>query len=85
MTCSPAHRRWCSADHAQLVGDYRDQRDARDALRESAETVPAAFAFGGDVAYYQLEDDDFNAAVPVVTFKDWLIYRAGRNRNPDNE
>lgn len=74
--CSPRHRRFCSPAHAAVVGDYRDQRDARDFLRESGETVPADYAYGGDVAYYQLEQVDFDALVPKVTFKDWLIGHA---------
>jgi hypothetical protein len=42
-----------------MVDQYHDQRDARDALRESE-------------AFYQHEDEDFNREVPQVTFKMWL-------------
>jgi hypothetical protein len=66
MRCSPRHRVHCSPAHAALVGEYRDARDARDMLRETGE-------------YMQMEDDDFDAAVPRVTFKAWLIGNAGRN------
>jgi hypothetical protein len=66
MRCSPRHRVHCGPYHAALVGEYRDQRDARDMLRETGE-------------YMQMEDDDFDAAVPRVTFKAWLIGNAGRN------
>lgn len=69
MRCSPRHAKHCSPDHAALVGGYRDQRDARDALRESGECM-------------QMEDDDFDAAYPPVHFKAWLIGNAGRNRLP---
>lgn len=69
--CSPRHRRHCSRAHAALVCDYRDQRDAREALRESG--APATV---DGAAYYQLEDDDFDQLVPRVTFKDWLVAHA---------
>jgi hypothetical protein len=69
LRCSPRHRLHCSPGHARLVGDYRDARDARDMLRESGE-------------FMQMEDDDFAAAYPPVTFKAWLIGNAGRNRLP---
>ena len=72
-TCSPRHRRFCSPAHSALVGGYRDARDARDALRESGEVAPPSF---GSVAFYQLEDADFDAAVPKVLFKEWLMSHA---------
>ena len=78
--CSPAHRPWCSAFHAALVQGYRDQRDARDALRESGQVAPAWVAGGDPVSMYQLEDDDFDQAYPRVTFRDWLIAHAGIHR-----
>ena len=62
-SCSPRHRRWCSAAHLALVGEYRDARDARDALRESE-------------PYLQHEPAEFDAEVPPVLFKDWLIGHA---------
>lgn len=42
---------------------YRDARDARDALRESD-------------PYLQHEADDFADDVPPITFKEWLIAHA---------
>jgi len=42
------------------VDDYRAQRDARDEARENGE-------------WMRMEDDEFAAAWPVVTFKDWLL------------
>lgn len=66
--------------HREMVQAYYDQRDARDRLRESDIPVPAAFSFGSAATYVQLEDDDFNAAVPRTTFKDWLIGHARDNR-----
>lgn len=65
--CSPRHAKHCGPYHAALVGGYRDQRDARDMLREQGEAM-------------QMEDDDFDAAYPRVTFKEWLIGHAGSNR-----
>jgi hypothetical protein len=81
--CSPRHRGRCSADHLWLVESYRDARDAREALRESGSSVGAAHSYGSDVAAYQLEPDDFAAAYPPVTFRDWLVGNAGRNRHPE--
>lgn len=65
--CSARHRGYCSPDHLWLVQSYRDARYAREALRESR-------------LAYQLENDDFDATYPRVTFKAWLIGHAGRNR-----
>lgn len=79
-TCSPRHRRWCSRAHADLVLAYRDARDARDALRESDMPVPASYAYGSAATCSQLEDDDFDAAFPRVTFRDWLVAHA---RSPE--
>jgi hypothetical protein len=45
-----------------MVHEYHDARDARDSLRESEFCM-------------QMEDSDFAEAVPVVTFKQWLIDR----------
>lgn len=79
MPCSPGMRA-CAATclHRALVREYRDARDARDALRESDQLAPSGVAgtAGGQVAYYQLEPDDFDAAVPPVLFKDWLVGHA---------
>lgn len=65
MPCSPGMRA-CRRDclHRRLVLDYRDARDAWTALRES----PAG---------YQLEDDDFRAAYPATTFRQWLEDQRG--------
>lgn len=64
------------------MGEYRDARDAREALRESDVPVPAAFAHGGVVTYSQLEADDFAAACPPVLFRDWLVENGRRNADP---
>lgn len=42
-----------------MVHDYRDARDAAEALRESERG-------------YQLEDEDFRAAFHPITFRAWL-------------
>lgn len=65
--CGPRHARHCSPAHADLVANYRDARDAVDALRESGTVV------GAGVACYQLEPADFRETVQSVTFKQWLI------------
>lgn len=69
MSCGPAHRKWCSSWHEQLVLDYRDARDAREALRESG-------------PYMQHEPDDFAAEHPPILFRDFLVDYAARNRCP---
>lgn len=80
--CSRSHRS-CSPAHAALVGEYRDARDARNAIRGSDAPVPAAFAHGARVTFMQLEDDDFDRAYPPVTFKDWLVGHVSRQREED--
>lgn len=77
MPCSPgmkACRRDCL--HRAMVREYHDQRDAREALRESGALAPSAFSYGAQVSYSQLEDEDFAQAVPPVTFRSWLEGRA---------
>jgi hypothetical protein len=68
--------------HRESVLAYYDQRDARDRLRESDQPVPAAYAYGSAATYSQLEDADFDAAVPRVTFRMWLEQHA-RTREGD--
>lgn len=55
---------------------YYDACDARDALRGSGTIVPAgavAGSAGADIAYYQLEDADFDALHPPLRWRDWLM------------
>jgi hypothetical protein len=78
--CSPRHRLWCSLYHSQLVQEYRDARDAREALRESATPVPAAYAGGASVSHFQLERDDFAQLHPPILFRDFLVDHAERRR-----
>lgn len=58
-----------------MIDEYRAARDAREALRESGQLAPSSVAgiAHSDVAMYQLDDDDFDRAVPSVTFREWLI------------
>jgi len=63
-----------------MVEEYRDQRDARTALRESDQPVPPGYASGSTAVYYQLEDHQFDDAHPPVWFKDWLIEIGKNNR-----
>lgn len=67
--CGPRHVKHCNPWHAQLVTEYRDARDAVEALRESGQLVTAG---GTAVAMYQLERGDFDQLHPVPTFKEWL-------------
>lgn len=79
-TCSPRHRLWCSVYHSQLVQDYRDARDAREAMRESATPVPAAYSAGAVVSHYQLEPEEFARLHPPLLFRDFLVDHAARRR-----
>jgi hypothetical protein len=65
--CTPRHRRHCNHDHAWLVGSYRDARDAHE-------------AYAG--TNHQLEADELRQLPTHVTFKQWLVQHAGRNRQP---
>lgn len=60
--------------HRRLVEQYRDARDAREALRESATPAPSTVPgiSGSGVVMAQLEPGDFAVHVPPVLFKDWL-------------
>ena len=60
MPCSPGMR-GCRRDclHRDMVSQYHDQRDARDALRETE-------------MYMQHEDVEFEKEFPPVHFKQWL-------------
>lgn len=69
--------------HREMVQAYYDQRDAREALQESDQAVPPEYAFGSAATFMQLEDADFDAAVPRVTFRDWLI--AHRREDQDDD
>lgn len=67
--CGPRHVKHCSPAHARLVSEYRDARDAVEALRESGQLVTAG---GTAVAWYQLERADQDQLLQPVTFKAWL-------------
>lgn len=68
-----------------LLAEYRAQRDARDALRESGALAPSSVpgTAGADVAMYQLSDEEFDEHVPRVTFREWLI--ASREQREQGE
>jgi len=66
--------------HRVLVEGYRDARHAWEALRESDTPVPAAYAGGATTTCMQLEDDEFRAAYPPPTFKQWLIDHSAAER-----
>lgn len=82
MPCPPKMlgcRRGCL--HRAMVEDYRSQRDARLALRESGEQLPPAYTSGSSAVYYQLEDHQFDELCPPVWFKDWLVALGSNNRS----
>jgi hypothetical protein len=70
--------------HRALVREYRDAADAREALRESATPAPSSVPGAGHsgLAMYQLEREEFDAHVPPVLFKDWLIEKAAERQEP---
>ncbi|AXQ61382.1 hypothetical protein SEA_MARIETTA_63 [Gordonia phage Marietta] len=61
--CQPNHVQ-CSADHARLVSEYREERYRQEIEQENA-------------GHWSREDHDRPA---MITFKVWLIGSAGRNR-----
>jgi hypothetical protein len=67
MPCKP-RLTGCAASclHRQLVETYRDSRHSWEERRETSE-------------HLQMEDDDYRAAYPPPTFKQWLIGH-GRGR-----
>lgn len=79
MPCAP-RMAGCHARclHRQLVEQYRDARDQRDSLRESAVAAPSSVPGTAhtNVAMHQLTDDEFDAHVPPVLFKQWLVDHA---------
>lgn len=81
------HRRYeLSGWQRDAVREYRDARDARNALRESGAPVPAgtvAGAGGAPVSCYQLTDAEFNAAYPAPRLADYLRAAAESRREPE--
>lgn len=53
---------------------YRAARDARDAMRESGVQAPTsvAGAAGSQVAYFQIEREEFDRLFPAPTFRSFL-------------
>lgn len=70
--------------HRHVIDDYRAQRDAREALRESGALAPTSVAgvSGSSAAFHQLEAEEFNEHVPAVTFREWLIEWGESRRDP---
>lgn len=64
---------------------YREARDARDAMRESGALATGAIAgtAHSDAAWYQVSDDEFDQAVPPVTFRDVLVGLSGGALEPE--
>lgn len=67
-----------------MLDEYWAQRDAREALRESGAPAPSSVAgtAGSSAAYCQLEAEEFDAHVPAVTFREWLIEWNESRRDP---
>lgn len=62
---------------------YRSARDAREALRESSQPIPAgavAGAAGSSAAWCQLEPEDFTAAYPAPRLADYIRDAAAARR-----
>jgi hypothetical protein len=69
---------------AAAVEDYRHARHAWEALRESSDPIPAgavAGASGSGVAWCQLEDSDFRAAMPAPRLADHIRAAAAARRD----
>jgi hypothetical protein len=80
-------RRYAAPDWMRdALEAYRSARDARDALRESSDPIPAgivAGAAGASCAWNQLERDDFNAACPAPRLADFIRDAAAARRAPE--
>jgi hypothetical protein len=70
------HRRYTLAGwQRDAVTAYRDARDARNALRESGDPIPAgavAGTAGANVGAYQLTDAEFASLYPAPRLADFL-------------
>lgn len=90
VPCSRPHRRHCSPDHAQLVSDYRDARCAWEEAFEAGTSSTYRRGIIRDARRASRrggrnEVVDFVEGVPPVTFREWLVAQAGRNRDPEGE
>jgi hypothetical protein len=68
------------------VTAYRDARDARNALRESGDPIPAgavAGTAGAHVGAYQLTDAEFASVYPAPRLADFLRDAAESRRAPE--
>lgn len=68
---------------SEALTAYRSARDARDAMRESSQPIPAgavAGAAGSSAAWCQLEADDFARAYPAPRLADFIREAAAARR-----
>lgn len=65
------------------LDDYRTAVAQWEEQRESGRMAPAAYAFGAQIAMYQLEDDEYAKAFPRPRFTDFVSEHAARRRNPE--
>jgi hypothetical protein len=81
------HRRYTLAGwQRDAVAAYRDARDARNALRESGDPIPAgavAGTAGANVGAYQLTDAEFASVYPAPRLADFLRDAAESRRAPE--
>lgn len=80
------HRRYELAGwQRDAVSAYRDARDARNALRESGQSITAGVAgtAGANVGAYQLSDAEFAEAYPAPRLADFLRDAADARRAPE--
>jgi hypothetical protein len=80
-------RRYELADwQRDAVTAYRDARDARAAMRESSQPIPAgviAGTAGAEISWCQLSDAEFAAAYPAPRLAEFLRDAADARRAPE--
>ncbi|ACI12476.1 gp60 [Mycobacterium phage Konstantine] len=68
--CSPRHRH-CSMAHAELVRDYRAERERQETEQEMILSSP------GERKRWEENGGR------LINFQDWILAHKGRNENPE--
>ena len=69
--CSPRHGKFCSMSHAELVRDYREERERQETENEMTLINP------GELKLWKENGGK------LIDFKAWLLAHKGRNGQPE--